>query len=123
MKSIPSDPILYDKVKRIVYSHIPVHSAYRSGLLVQWYKKAYNELHNDENPYKNKEKNKDGLNRWFKEEWTNQNSNIGYETLYDIYRPNKRISKDTPKTFSELTEKDIESAMIEKYLTGRVKKF
>jgi len=41
----------------------------------------------------------------------------------DIYRPNIRISKKTPKTFNELTRKKIKRARKTKARTGRVKKF
>ena len=39
--SKPRDPKLYDKIKKEVYKKIPKHSAYRSGIVVQKYKKAY----------------------------------------------------------------------------------
>ena len=35
----PKDIKLYEKVKKSIYKKIPKHSAYRSGLLVQEYKK------------------------------------------------------------------------------------
>ena len=35
----PKDQELYDKTKKEVYKRIPKHSAYRSGVLVQTYKK------------------------------------------------------------------------------------
>ena len=37
----PRDLILYNKIKKKVYKKIPTHSAYRSGILVQQYKKAF----------------------------------------------------------------------------------
>jgi hypothetical protein len=40
-----------------------------------------------------------------------------------VYRPTKRITKDTPTTFSELSKQQIEKAKKEKAKTGRVKKF
>ena len=63
------------------------------------------------------------LRRWFKEEWKNQDGKEGYQKKGDVYRPTKRITKDTPKTFKELGKKKIKKAMKEKKKTGRVKKF
>ena len=63
------------------------------------------------------------LGRWFKEEWKNQRGGEGYKKKGDVYRPTKRITKDTPKTFKELSKKDISKAQMEKKKTGRVKKF
>jgi hypothetical protein len=37
----PRDNILYNKIKKKVYKKNPKHSAYRSGILVQEYKKAF----------------------------------------------------------------------------------
>ena len=37
----PKDQQLYDKTKKEVYKRIPKHSAYRSGVLVQTYKKKF----------------------------------------------------------------------------------
>ena len=41
----------------------------------------------------------------------------------DVYRPTKRITKDTPTTFNELSKKEIKKAQQEKKTKGRVKKF
>ena len=40
-KPVPSNKKLYEKIKAKVYKRIPKHSAYRSGLVVQEYKKAF----------------------------------------------------------------------------------
>ena len=37
----PRDNNLYNKTKKQVYKRIPKHSAYRSGILVQTYKKNF----------------------------------------------------------------------------------
>ena len=37
----PTDQALYDKTKKRVYKKHPKHSAYRSGILVQTYKKSF----------------------------------------------------------------------------------
>ena len=48
---------------------------------------------------------------------------VGYSQKGDIYRPTIKISKDTPKTFNELSNKEINKAMLKKKKTGKVDKF
>ena len=98
----PLDKKLYMEVKKEVYKAHPKHSAYRSGLLVKKYKERGGK-------YSGKKTEK-GLSRWFREEWKNQRGETGYKKKGDIYRPTKRISKDTPKTMKELTKKEKEKA-------------
>ena len=112
----PVDKDLYEKVKSEMYAKYPQHSAYRSGLLVQEYKRRGG-------TYEGKETNTKGLNRWFSEVWLNQRGDVGYKYNSDVYRPSKRITKDTPVTFQELTPKEIERARKEKAKTGHVKRF
>lgn len=119
----PTDEKLYSKVKKEIYKKMPKHSAYRSGLLVKTYKEEYRKKHKKTNYYTEKNKTKDGLTRWFKEKWRNQRGEVGYKKKGDIYRPTKRISSKTPKTFSELSIKRINKARKEKIKKGRVKKF
>ena len=111
----PTNKKLYDEVKQEIYAKYPKHSAYRSGLLVQEYKKRGGGYSGD--------KSKGSLGRWFKEEWSNQRGEAGYKKKGDVYRPTKRVSSKTPATFSELSKKEIESAKKEKAKTGRVKEF
>ena len=107
---------LYDKVKKQIYAKYPVHSAYRSGLLVKTYKEQGGK-------YIGKENKSSGLNRWFKEKWVNSRGEVGYKNKNDVYRPTVRVSKDTPTTFKELTKEQIKKAQAEKAKHGRVKKF
>ena len=122
--STPSDEKLYASVKKRIYKKYPTHSAYRSGLLVQAYKKSYTRKYGTrKSPYiGNKPLNK-GLDRWFKEEWKSDLGKIGYSSKSSIYRPTKRITKKTPKTFDELTVNQIQRAKREKARTGRVLKY
>jgi len=106
---------LYDKIKKKLYKEMPKHSAYRSGLLVKKYKEAGGTYSG--------EKTKKGLTRWFQEEWKTQDGKKTYQKKGDVFRPTKRISKDTPKTFNELSKKDIKKAQNEKKRKGRVKKY
>ena len=111
----PTNTKLYEEVKKEIYAKYPKHSAYRSGLLVQEYKKRGGGYSGD--------KSKGSLGRWFKEEWSNQRGETGYKKKGDVYRPTKRVNSKTPTTFSELSKKEIESAKKEKAKTGRVKEF
>ena len=112
----PKNKKLYDEVKQEIYKKYPQHSAYRSALLVKEYKKRGGQ-------YEDKRNKNEGLNVWFKEEWKNQRGETGYKYKSDVYRPTKRITRDTPATINELTTKQIETARREKLLTGRVKRF
>ena len=120
----PRDNDLYNKVKKKVYKKIPKHSAYRSGILVQTYKKEFKKKYGkSKEPYIGKKTSKRGLKRWFKEEWANQRGEIGYKYKGDVYRPTKRITKKTPKTFKELNKKQIDRAKTKKRKYGRVYRF
>ena len=114
--SKPANQELYDKVKKDIYAKYPKHSAYRSGLLVQEYKSRGG-------TYVGTKNSKKGLGKWFKETWLNSRGEVGYKYKNDVYRPTVKVNKDTPKTFKELTDKEIKEARIEKAKTGRVKKF
>ena len=96
----------------------------RSGTLVKKYKNLFTTKYGKKkSPYIGKKSKKKGLTRWFKEKWTNQRGEIGYKYKSDIYRPNQRITKKTPKTHRELTRKRIKKAREKKYIKGRVDKF
>jgi len=112
----PTNKKLYDKVKKEIYAKNPKHSAYRSGLVVKEYKKRGG-------GYKGKKEEKKGLSRWFKEKWKTQEGSTTYKKKGDIFRPTKRITKDTPTTMKELTPTQIKKAQKEKKATGRVKKY
>ena len=119
----PKDKELYEKVKKRVYTRIPKHSAYRSGLVVKEYKQEYEKKHKSKEAYVGAKKKKEGLSRWFDEEWRNQRGEAGYKKKGDVYRPTKKVTKDTPKTYKELSKADVAKAMREKKATGRVKKY
>ena len=67
-------------------------------------------------PFKN-------LNRWFKEEWKTPRGNEDYSKGENTFRPTKRISKDTPATWSELTPTEKARGQKEKNTKGRVSKY
>lgn len=86
---IVKDIDLYNYVKELANKVYEKPSAYKSGWIVKKYKELGGEYSDD-----NKSKN---LKRWFKENWTD----IGNKE-YPVYRPTKRISKDTPLTIHEI---------------------
>jgi hypothetical protein len=54
---LPNDEKLYNKTKKYMYKKYPKHSAYRSGLLVQEYKKRFSKKYGkNKDPYKGKKK-------------------------------------------------------------------
>lgn len=121
--SIPVDAKLYSQIKKQIYKKYPKHSAYRSGHLVKTYKKSFKKKYGTKSPYKGKETRSSGLTRWFAEEWTNQRGEVGYKYKSDVYRPNIKISKKTPKTFRELGKSRLRKSRRIKYSKGRVYRF
>jgi hypothetical protein len=121
--AIPKDKNMYERIKKSVYSEIPTHSAYRSGQIVKRYKMAYKKKYNSSDAYEGKKKTNKGLDRWFKEDWRTQDNKKEYDSKDDIFRPTKKITKETPKTMSELSKKDIKKAQRKKQTKGRVDKY
>ena len=111
----PTNQKLYDRIKAKVYKDNPKHSAYRSGQIVSQYKKAGG-------TYEGK-KPTGGLTRWYKEDWRTEKGKKTYKEGGTIFRPTKRITKDTPKTMGELTKAEKAKAVKEKKTKGRVKKY
>lgn len=108
------NPKLYEKA-RAKYTDMK-HSAYKSSLIVQEYKRLGG-------TYKGKKPTKTGLARWHKEEWRNQDGKVGYHKKGDVYRPTKRITSQTPTTIHELSKSQIDKAKRQKRVKGRVTKF
>jgi hypothetical protein len=120
----PTDMKLYDSVKKNIYTKYPKHSAYRSGLLVKKYKEIFKTKYGSgKSPYKGNKPKLTGLTRWFKEEWKSDTGKTGYTSKSSVYRPTKRITSQTPKTFDELSTRDIQRAKSKKRTKGRVDKF
>lgn len=115
MGTNPADPALYARVKRRIYRKYPTHSAYRSGLLVQAYKRAFK----GPRPYTGQRPSRTGLARWFKEDWKSDTGKYRYTSRSSVYRPTRRVTDKTPKTFKELGRKRIALAKRRKRTTGR----
>tara|TARA_Y100001938_G_C8051442_1_gene411981 strand:- start:235 stop:546 length:312 start_codon:yes stop_codon:yes gene_type:complete len=63
------------------------------------------------------------LKRWFKEDWRTPRGNKDYSKGENTFRPTKRISKDTPSTWSELSPSEKARAKKEKNTKGRVSRY
>jgi len=83
------DKSLYATVKKYADEIYKKPSAYKSGFIVQEYKRRGGRYADD-----NKPKN---LKRWFNEDW----KDIG-NMSYPVYRPTKRVSNKTPLTADEI---------------------
>tara|TARA_B100000780_G_C20856515_1_gene340449 strand:- start:179 stop:427 length:249 start_codon:yes stop_codon:yes gene_type:complete len=70
-------------------------------------------------------KTKEGLalKRWFKEKWQTPKGKDNYDGGENTFRPTKKLSKDTPKTWSEVTPASKAKAQKEKNTKGRVTKY
>jgi hypothetical protein len=128
--NIPIDQYLYNKVKKMADVKFTSKTGiYRSS----WIVKKYKELGGKYSGKKNINK---GLLRWFQEDWVDLNRPIkkngkiiGYEscgrkntndrTIYPLCRPLKKITKDTPRTLQELTNKEINKAKKNKNILQR----
>jgi hypothetical protein len=86
---IIDNPKLYNQVKHLADKLYSKPSAYKSGFLVKKYKELGGTYSDDKEP-----KN---LKRWFQEDW----KDIG-DKEYPVYRPTKRINKNTPLTPNEI---------------------
>jgi hypothetical protein len=119
---VPKDKQLYDSIATYIKANYEP-SAYRSGLIVRTYKNEFSQKYGRPDAYYGNKDESKGLARWFAEDWTAENKQIGYIKPDDVYRPNVRINEQTPTTWSELTPQEIKAAKKEKVKTGRVRRF
>nr|WPF46552.1 MAG: hypothetical protein [Lake Baikal virophage 5] len=92
--SIPINIKLYNQVKLDADEIYKKPSAFKSGWIVKEYKRRGG-------LYIGKETD-EGLNRWFLEKW----KDVGNKE-YPVYRPTKRITKDTPLTVNEIDKTNL----------------
>ncbi len=122
-KSVPSNPSLYERAKKIVYAQYSKPSAYRSGALVKKYKELGGTYHNvivkqkhfnnhnvvTKQKRRSSKKDERPLHRWFEEKWTDVSPKKYLDTKhYPLYRPTRRISSKTPTTRQEISSKEIQ---------------
>lgn len=98
--AVPLNKKLYEQAKAEVYPRYKKPSAYRSGAVVKRYKELGGKF---------KDNGGRPLARWFKEEW----KDVGNKA-YPVYRPTKRISKDTPLTPQEIDPENLRLQITEK---------
>jgi hypothetical protein len=91
----PLDPVLYDKVKKEADNIYIKNSAYKSGWIVKTYKSLGGKYSGDK-PVN------EGLDRWYKEKW----EDVGNQK-YPVYRPTKRITKETPLIPNEIDKSNL----------------
>lgn len=89
------NPDIYEQAKKIADKIYKTHSAYKSGFIVKKYKELGGKYQDDNQPKK--------LKTWFEEKW----EDIGKKD-YPVYRPTKKINKDTPLLVSEIDKKNLE---------------
>ncbi len=99
----PLNKVLWDRAKQKADKVYEKPSAYKSGYIVKQYKEMGGK-------FAEPAKTKTGLARWFSEEWVNQRGEVGYKYKKDVYRPSKRVTGDTPKTWGELSSPQIKRA-------------
>ena len=82
-------------------------------------------MYKQNSPFKKVRKTKEGLalKRWFNEDWQTPSGSKDYSDGDVVFRPTKKVSKDTPKTYSELSPSDIAAGRKEKKTEGRVSKY
>ena len=112
--SIPLNPTLYQKAKKIVYARYDKPSAYRSGALIKLYKELGGTYISFDDGIDNMP-----LKRWFLENWTDVNPDKTKKS-YPVYRPTIRISEKTPKTADEISKnKLIEQSKLKQVVKGK----
>jgi hypothetical protein len=92
--SYPIDKPLYEKVKKMADKIYDKPSAYKSGYIVKTYKQMGGRYLGSSKDI--------GLDRWFKEDWTD----VGNQ-MYPVYRPTKKVNKNTPLTIQEIDPKNL----------------
>ena len=124
MSNKPTDMKLYNLVKERIKQKNPKHSAYRSGLIVKEYKARFKlKYGSGKKSYTGTKPKTTGLSRWYRENWRTEKDKKTYKEGGTIFRPTKRITKDTPTTMGELSKKQKEKAIKEKKTKGRVSKY
>lgn len=63
------------------------------------------------------------IRRWLKEDWRTPSGDKDYSGGDTTFRPTKRVSEDTPTTWSELTPAEKARAEKEKKTKGRVSRY
>jgi hypothetical protein len=132
-KNVPIDKTLYETIKKTASKKFKSPSGiYRSSWIVKEYKRQGGK-------YYGKKNKSVGLLRWFKEKWVDINrpvKNLNGQTVsykicgrkkatlkgvYPLCRPSKRINKNTPKTYKEISKKSMDKAKKDKKSSVSIK--
>lgn len=101
---------LYEKAKSIIYQRYEKPSAYRSGAVIKLYKQMGGTFGKDNKPKP--------LKRWYSEIWKDVNPKPT-KNSYPVYRPTKRINKQTPLTIDEIDKDNlIEQSILKQKIKG-----
>lgn len=95
MYSMIDDPELYSLVKQYANLVYKKPSAYKSGYIVQLYKRLGGTYSGSDNEPKK-------LKEWFEAKWVD----VGQKD-YPVYRPTKRVNKSTPLTVQEIDPQNL----------------
>lgn len=98
MKPEPIDKQLYEFAKMTADQVYSTPSAYKSAYIVKLYKDLGGRYKGD--------RERGDLSRWFAEQWRDVNPEKTARS-YPVYRPTKRITKDTPLTVQEVKPADL----------------
>jgi hypothetical protein len=103
--SKPLNTKLWDECKKEIEKRYKKWSAYASGALVKLYKERGGTFSGTDKP----------LKRWFEENWQDY---AGLE--YPVYRPTKRVSKETPLTVDEIPLENLtKQALVKQVIKGK----
>ena len=93
---IPTNPVLYEKVKKKIMKSYKKPSAFASGAIVKEYKQRGGTYVDDGNERK--------LERWFDENWVDVNPLLGIEDdeAYPLFRPTIKVNERTPTLVQEI---------------------
>jgi len=102
----PVDKALYEQVKKEADKVYAKPSAYKSGWIVKTYK--------DRGGTYSGKKGEEGIGTWFKEKW----ADVG-NRQYPVYRPTKRVNKNTPLLASEIDPENLrEQIALKQHIKG-----
>ena len=99
------DKALHEKAKRMANEIYAKPSAFKSGFIVKTYKNFGGRFREGDRK----------LATWFKEGW----KDVGHQE-YPVYRPTKRINKDTPLTVKEIDPQNLKKQIaLKQKIKGR----
>ena len=108
-----AEPLNKELYARVLKMYPGPSTAYRSGHIVQTYKRLGGRYTGASKPRLT------GLHRWFLENWKSDTGKYRYTSRSSVYRPTRRVTKKTPVTFGELSRQKLLRAKRLKRTKGR----